>query len=303
MSLREPIIQQVFTLPCPKYYNLRTTCNAYGWVELAPFYWDDGADTLGATVSVSEGAVDLKIEQHKSDIIIHTHSRKDLTESHLNEIQSLLKRILDIEVNNSKLHEIAVTIGSKYPSLIEHGAGRLLHSPALWEDAAKTLFTTNCSWALTKKISEEICIAFSTSTSPLGKYPFPSPEIVAELNESELRNLVPIGYRAPYLISLAKEFSDNQVLIKLEDKSRSFKEAKNIVMNLKGFGTYAATHVLVMAGYYDEIPVDSVMKYYLNKTYGDDLPISVLIENIYSKWGRYKWWGMKLDKMNRRKIG
>jgi hypothetical protein len=57
------------TLPSPKYYNLRTTCNSHGWKELAPFIWDDEACTLGATVSVSGEAVDLTIEQQKSDKI------------------------------------------------------------------------------------------------------------------------------------------------------------------------------------------------------------------------------------------
>ena len=300
----EPIIQHEFTLSCPKYYNLRTTCNAHGWKELAPFNWNDEFCTLNVTVLVNDCAVDLKIEQQKSTVVILIYSHKELGDSHLNEIRSLVKRIIDLEEKNSKLHKIAVENGIEYSSLIENGAGRILHSSTLWEDAAKTLFTTNCSWALTKKISEEICSVFFNSISPLGNYSFPSPTIIARLNESELRNYVPIGYRAPYLLSLAKEFSDNQVLIKLENKILSFKEAKNIVMNLKGFGTYAATHLLVMAGYYNEIPVDSVVKYYLKKTYGDvSISIPLLIENVYGKWGEFKWWGMKLDKMNRRKIG
>jgi len=58
-----------------------------------------------------------------------------------------------------------------------------------------------------------------------------------------------------------------------------------------------------MAGYFDEIPVDSVVKSYLKNSYGDDFSIPLIIENVYGKWGKYKWWGMKLDKMNRRKIG
>ena len=300
MIPKKPTVHHTLTLPCPQYYNLHITCNAHGWKELTPFVWNEESGTLGATVSVNNGAVDVIIEQQNPNIIIHTYSHKELNESHLNEIQSLVKRILDLEVNTDKLHETAVKNGLEYSSLIENGAGRILHSATLWEDAAKTLFTTNCSWALTKKISNAICAAFSTSSSPLGNYYFPSPEIVAESNESELRNLVPIGYRAPYLLSLAREFSDNLVLIKLEDKVLSFKEAKNIVMNLKGFGDYAATHVLVMAGYYDEIPVDSVVTSYLKNAYGDNLPTPLLIENVYGKWGNFKWWGMKLDKIHRR---
>jgi 3-methyladenine DNA glycosylase/8-oxoguanine DNA glycosylase len=160
----------------------------------------------------------------------------------------------------------------------------------------------NCSWALTKKISTEICSNFSPSVSPLGNYSFPSPKIISDLSESELRNAVPIGYRAPYLLLLAKEFLNNPDFIKLEDNKIPFDEAKKIVMNLKGFGSYASTHLLVMAEYYDEIPVDSVVKSYLEKTYGEDIAIPLLIESVYGKWNEYKWLGMKLDKMHRQKI-
>jgi len=110
---------------------------------------------------------------------------------------------------------------------------------------------------------------------------------------------VPIGYRAPYLLS-SQRILRQSGLIELAYKVLSFKEAKNIVMNLKGFGDYAATHVLVMAGYYDEIPVDSVVTSYLKNAYGDNLPTPLLIENVYGKWGNFKWWGMKLDKIHRR---
>src|SRR6266545_2400997 len=40
---------------------------------------------------------------------------------------------------------------------LARGAGRLLRSPTVFEDAVKTLCTTNCSWALTRLMVERLC--------------------------------------------------------------------------------------------------------------------------------------------------
>ena len=42
---------------------------------------------------------------------------------------------------------------------LARGAGRLLRSPTVWEDAVKTLLTTNCSWALTRAMVARLCEA------------------------------------------------------------------------------------------------------------------------------------------------
>jgi len=65
---------------------------------------------------------------------------------------------------------------------------------------------------------------------------------------------------------------------------------------LKGFGDYAVAHLLILCGYFDKIPIDTVVVSYLKKNYRVRKPES-FINRTYRKWREYKWWGLKLEKM------
>ena len=47
--------------------------------------------------------------------------------------------------------------------------------------------------------------------------------------------------------------------------SHGLKEADSILRSIRGFGDYAVTHHLIMVGYYDKIPIDTVVVWYLKK--------------------------------------
>ena len=72
-----------------------------------------------------------------------------------------------------------------------------------------------------------------------------------------------------------------------------------MVRQLKGFADYATAHLLVLAGYYNEIPIDTVIVSYLKKNHRVRKPKS-FIDRHYRRWGKYKWWGLKLEKMLKR---
>jgi len=95
---------------------------------------------------------------------------------------------------------------------------------------------------------------------------------------------------------LAKVFNANPTLNGIEKDDLDFNLAFKFVRDLHGFGEYASTHLLVMAGYFDKVPIDSVVVSYLKRNYNIRKPQS-FIERHYRKWGSYKWWGLKLEKM------
>jgi len=144
---------------------------------------------------------------------------------------------------------VAEKFGEDYVKLIENGAGRMLHAPTLWEDAAKTLFTTNCSWSLTKKMCESACSERFSEPAPSGCYPFPSAEKLSDYSAKNIGRLMPVGYRADYLIDLAKRFSEDPFLGNIESNGYDYKSAYQYVINSRGFGDYACNHLLVLAGY------------------------------------------------------
>lgn len=287
-----------FNLNIPNHYNLSMTCNAHGWKNLAPFRWDDESKTVSFAFFLEDIPVDATARQTDNRINATLTSHDGLEDGQVEKARELITRSLGLEIDTSDLLNKAEKIDSDHAKLIRNGAGRLLRAPTLWEDAAKTLFTTNCTWALTKKMCEAACSETFSKKAPSGAYPFPPPQKFTEHSVEELKSLMPIGYRAEYMVGLAKLFSKNPSLDNIETNGFSYKEAYYHVKKIRGFGDYAIFHLLVLSGFYEEIPIDTVVVSYLKKNHRVRKPKS-FIDRKYRKWGKYKWWGLKLEKILR----
>jgi len=272
------------------------TCHVHVWKNLTPFYWDYNDNSLTFALLISGSSVDISAIQNSNVVETKVTSKTSLNTKTLDQIRGCLRRSLGLHIDTSELLHIAKKMGSDYAELVKKGAGRLLRSPTLWEDAAKTLFTTNCSWALTKKMCESICSKAFAPPSPSGSYPFPQPHPISKIKSEKLKTLMPVGYRAEYLKLLAERFSIDPDLEEIQNDSYSHQEAKKIVGEFKGFGAYASTHLLVLSGYYNEIPIDTVVATYLKRIHRVRKPQS-FIKRHYRKWGDYVWWGLKLEKI------
>jgi len=283
-------------LNCPEHYDLHMTCHAHGWKNLAPFKWSDDSNSLSFVALIGEEPIDIEVVQNGKSVTATLHSHRKLDRKSLNDARQTITRSLDLSTETDKLLEVAEKFGEDYVNLIENGAGRMLHAPTLWEDAAKTLFTTNCSWSLTKKMCKSACSDRFSKPAPSGSYPFPTAETLSEYSAQTIGELIPVGYRADYLIELSKRFSEDPLLGDIESNGYRYTEADQYVRKSKGFGDYACSHLLVLAGYYDKIPVDTVVVSYLKKNYRVRKPES-FIKRKYGKWGKYVFWGLKLEKM------
>ena len=285
-------------LVCPYRYDLYMTCHTHGWVYLSPFRWDDQSETLHFPAFIGETPIDIEVRQEGNQILACLISKDDLSQENIDLAKGLVSRALDLHSDTDRLLERAKNVGSEYVDIIKKGAGRLLHSPTLWEDAAKTLFTTNCTWTLTQRMCEVACSEQFSKAAPSGAFPFPPPKIFARYTPQQIKKLMPVGYRSDYLVELAKRFSEDPSLCDIEFNGFDYKEADKLVRSLKGFGNYAVAHLLILSGYFNEIPVDTVVVAYLKKNYRVRKPESFINRN-YRKWKEYKWWGLKLEKMIR----
>ena len=289
----------IIKLNCPEHYNLHTTCHAHGWKNLAPFKWSDESKSLSFAAIIDQDPADIEVTQNGDSLKATLYSHRKLDQKSREEARQTITRSLDLKTETDSLLEVAEKFGEDYVRLIENGAGRMLHAPTLWEDAAKTLFTTNCSWSLTKKMCESACSERFSKPAPSGRYSFPSAETLSEYSAQTIGELIPVGYRADYLIELSKRFSEDPFLGGIESNGYNYKSAYKYVIDSKGFGNYACNHLLVLAGYYDRIPVDTVVVSYLKKNYRVRKPES-FIKRKYGKWGEYMFWGLKLEKMLKR---
>jgi 3-methyladenine DNA glycosylase/8-oxoguanine DNA glycosylase len=290
------MVKTTITFECPKFYDLYMTCHVHGWKNLAPFSWDDKKNLLRFSALVENQPVDIEAKQSGQTLKATITSHQKLDRSSKSQAKTIITRSLGLDIDTAELLSVAKKTGPEYVKLIKKGAGRLLRAPSLWEDAAKTLFTTNCTWALTQKMCESACSKTFIQPAPSGAYPFPSPDKFVKYQPEELKQLMPVGYRAAYLNPLAKTFADDPTLEKVETNGFDYKSADKLVRDLKGFADYATAHLLILAGYYNEIPIDTVVVSYLKKNHRVRKPKS-FIDRHYHKWGKYKWWGFKLEKM------
>src|SRR5690606_1448125 len=90
-----------------------------------------------------------------------------------------------------------------YQWIRDDGAGRLLRSATVYEDLIKTLCTTNCSWALTKKMVENLVGSLGEETAT-GAKAFPTAAAMAEMDETFYRREIKAGYRSPYFVEIAE---------------------------------------------------------------------------------------------------
>ncbi len=284
------------TFERPEFYDLYMTCHAHGWINLSPFSWDDEKHILRFAAFVENQPVDIAATQSGQSIKATIISHQKLDRTSKSKAKAIISRSLGLDIDTSELLTAAQKIGPDYIELIKKGAGRLRRSPTLWEDAAKTLFTTNCSWFLTKKICAAACSETFTQQAPSGAIPFPPPDSFAQYNADQLKRMMPVGYRSGYLKPLAETFSTDPTLNKIETNGFNYKSADKLVRSLKGFADYATAHLLILAGFYNEIPVDTVVVSYLKKNHRVTKPKS-FIDRHYRKWGKYKWWEFKLEKM------
>lgn len=175
------------------------------------------------------------------------------------DVASLLaraRRMLNLEDDLSDFYELAAAD----PSLAwaTKGAGRMLRAPTVFEDVAKTVYTTNCAWSATIRMVNALVDNLG-SEAPEGRHAFPSPEAMADAGEDFYREVARAGYRGPYLIGLARLVAEGTVdLEALTDAAMPEEEVGKQLLALPGVGPYAAAHVMLISlGRYRRLILDS----------------------------------------------
>jgi 3-methyladenine DNA glycosylase/8-oxoguanine DNA glycosylase len=148
------------------------------------------------------------------------------------------------------------------------GAGRLVRSPTVFEDVVKTICTTNCSWALTRRMITALVehLGERAPGSPARGWvgrAFPTPESMAAVRPSFNKNVVRAGYRGPYLSALARRVARGEIDLERLGRPPGTPEAlpddavAEQLLDLPGVGPYAAAHIMMLLGRYSRLVFDS----------------------------------------------
>ena len=267
----------------------------HGWINLAPFFWQAAEQTLGFALLLDEAAVEIKVKQLEDcSLQAEIFSLCRLDKEQKQRIDNAIVRALDLNTDTAELYELSLSINKQYGELVKKGAGRLLRAPTLWEDAAKTLFTTNCSWHLTRQMCSAACSSNFVPVAVPGQFPFPAAKKITRLSEAKIKEKMRVGYRASFIKKLAAQLADSRRLSAIEHMNEE--ALRHFFSSLAGFGPYATNHMMNLSGYYDQIPVDTVVKAYLLKYHHTD-ESAAFIEEHFAIWGSYRWWGLKLEQI------
>lgn len=275
------------------------TVYSHGWCRLAPNFAD--GPSLRTTVSLpSQKAIGVSINwSRRPRSIKASYSSSGLSKEDKRVIKDYLIRMFRIDEDFNEFWRLcrkdrALAVISR------RRLGGLLRSPTLFEDLIKTLCTTNCHWRNTQNMVEKLCIGFgleSNSGNHEGgfKQAFPTPELLAKAPLSKLKN-AGLGYRAPYVNHISRAVYEGKLdLDNLENERDSYQLIKQI-LELPGFGQYAASHMLMLLGHYDYIPCDSEVAAYLKVPPRTREPeVRKMITEKYHTWGKYKYLAFKLE--------
>jgi 3-methyladenine DNA glycosylase/8-oxoguanine DNA glycosylase len=155
----------------------------------------------------------------------------------------------------------------------------------------KTILTTNTLWAATIRMNQNVVDLFG---APLPADParraFPAPERLAVTDEATLRAETRLGYRAPYVLALARQVASGELdleALKIADIPTA--ELRKRLLAIKGIGAYATANLLMLLGRYDFIPVDSwAVKVVSNEFYAGEPVGPAEVEAAFDRWGQWK---------------
>ncbi len=287
---------QIYFIEKPFNFSFRHTVFSHGWYSLPPFEldaenWrhkyvfhdDENIEQRAAAIYETENELNIEVSGIK---ITEKFKRKILRDA---------RHILRLDENLSEFYKLT-KLEKEFAWIAENNAGRLLRSATVFEDLVKTLCTTNCSWAATKKMTANLVEKLGDQTAD-GKRAFPTAEKMASVSAQFYLDEIRAGYRAAYFAELAEKVASGKVNPeKWLETNDSTAELKKEMKQLKGVGDYAAENLLKLVGRYDGLALDSWLRaQFYAKHAGGKVCADTEIKDFYEPFGKWRGLAMWCD--------
>lgn len=283
-------------LPLAQPFDFAGTVYSHGWVGLAPNRWDAAAGLLERPEHLPDGRVVLVGIRASGGV---RRAVVEVTVKHPGalgaparaELAARVRHMLRLDEDLTAFYRLCRARGGPWARL-RRGGGRLLRSPGLFEDLVKTLCTTNIQWSGTRRMVAALVAEFG---APYPGEPalraFPTAQAIAAVPLGEFKARVNLGYRADYVHLLAQRIAGGELdLAALTAPELATADLRRKLLALKGVGGYAAATLLMLVGRYDELPVDSVFREFVSRTYfGGAAVDDVVAAQIYAEWGEWRY--------------
>jgi len=292
-------------LDTPAPFDLDLTVRSHGFYDLAPWTYDGDRRILARPLLVGRRAVRAEVAPREgagAGLALRISAEGRVSAGEAAGVRAQVRTCLALDEDLGPFYALVrelegAPVGRHpLPRLVwaaERGAGRLLRSPTVFEDAVKTLCTTNCAWGLTRVMVTNLVDKLGVP-APGGGRTFPTPAAMAERPERFFRDEIRAGYRAGALCSMARDVASGVLDIEAWRTSALSTDALGeAIRELPGFGPYASEHLLRLLGRYDHLALDSWVRPRLAQLRGRKrVPTDRAMRAWYAPYGR--WAGLAL---------
>lgn len=246
----------IFTYKVPENFNFWRTVYSHGWCTLPPFEVDKEKQQLNLAIVLSDSKKFIASVRQSSIGKLNISLDSQPTAKERREVKKNINTCFRLDEDFTEFYNAARN-NSTFRWIPKIGAGRLLRAPTVFEDVVKMICTTNCSWALTEIMVNNLCekLGYKFQDSFIM---FPTPDAIANTSEKFLRKEIRAGYRAPYLLELSRRIVKRDLDIESwRTSTLTTDELFKEVHSVKGVGPYAAGNILKLLGRYDYLGIDS----------------------------------------------
>lgn len=184
--------------------RLELLAHSHGWSQLLPMLWEEEQGLLLRTEQVGKAAVELEFRQADDQgVELTVASGAPLSRAECDAVVARARWMLALDEDLAEFYRLCHT-DPHLAHVPSEGQGRLLRSPTVFEEAVKTICTTNTTWAQTKGMVQRLVDKLGQPSPVSMRSAFPAPEAIAAAGEPVLTDEVRLGYRAPYVRQLAQ---------------------------------------------------------------------------------------------------
>ncbi|HTP00850.1 MAG TPA: hypothetical protein VMJ64_05700 [Anaerolineales bacterium] len=279
-------------LPARQPFNFHSVVHSHGWVQLAPFRYDDNSRMLSYADRLANGRVaEYRICAASKGVSVEVAGR--LGKAEQAEVAGKVTWMLALDQDFSAFYK-AARLEPKLRDAKRLARGRVLRSPTFFEDILKTILTTNTLWAATKRMNLNLIAAFGealpVSRGSDERKAFPTPTAIAAASPDVLRGTVRVGYRAPSIHELAARVASGDLDAEsFKDSTLPTLDLRKELLKIRGIGPYAAANLLMILGRSDFIPVDTyALKMVSHEWYEGRAITAKEVEAAFEDWGEHK---------------
>lgn len=253
------------------------TIHSHGCARLPPARVEESPLRYLRRFRIGNRVVELTFEERDGLLLVQSPS--GFARNGVERVRALVARMFRFHDDLAPFY--AKIAGDEMLGWASSGAGRILASPTVFEDVVKTICTTNCAWSAT--------VRMTTALVELGGGAFPEPELLAATPESWYRDVARMGYRGPYVRSIAKDVVAGKYdLESLTEPARhSDEEAEEMLLTLPGIGPYGAAHVMQLVGRHRLLVLDSWTRPTYLRLAGKKRAADSTIRRAFSRYGDY----------------